>query len=483
MRANRKQKLGRGSLTPERVSRTETSRSQPWFQGYSNQELLDRQTKDEAVGTILAWKKSGTRPSGVTVTSTRPEVRHYWNYWDSLEVVNGLLFRRTHSGKGQGDLLKLITPKDMRKEIFRAYHYHQLSGHLGRKKTISKISQRFHWYELREDVKIWISQCDTCAAVKRPPRKLRAPIGDMRVGAPMDRLSIDILGPLPESRMGNRFILVINDAFTKWVEVFPLKDQTAASCAACLVQGVITRFGCPLELLSDQGRNFESTLFKELCKLLGIRKIRTSARHPQCNGQTERFNRTLLHMIKAYISGDQTGWDEYLNCFTSAYRATENETTGFTPNLMMLGRELSMPLEVVVCPEGIAEISYGDHVDTLRLKLGKAHEIVRQQLKKRAVRIQDRNNAKINLSRYKPGDLVWCLEVTPLGLSPKLHRDYGGPYLIVQRYNDFDYLLQKTRQGRRMVVHHDQLKPYNGNQKLNWAAAALRQTHRANNAP
>ena len=127
----------------------------------------------------------------------------------------------------------------------------------------------------------------------------------MATGAPLDRLATDILGPFPESTRGNKYVLAVTDYFTKWLEIFPIPDQTAPTCAEIILNEVIARFGCPYNIHSDQGRNYESAIFSELCQLLEIRKTRTSPGQPSCNGQVERFNRTLVSMIKAYLKGQQ----------------------------------------------------------------------------------------------------------------------------------------------------------------------------------
>ena len=163
----------------------------------------------------------------------------------------------------------------------------------------------------------------------------------------LDRLSTDILGPLLCTPRGNKYILTITDHFSRWVEIFPIPDQTAETVARVILNEVIARFGCPITIHSDQGSNYESRLFAELCSLLEIRKTRTSVRNPKCNGQTERFNKTLTRMIRSYLTDNQTDWDLNLGCLAAAYRATPNETTKVTPNLLMLGREVRLPAETV----------------------------------------------------------------------------------------------------------------------------------------
>ena len=199
-----------------------------------------------------------------------------------------------------------------------------LSGHLGRKKTEQKLLQRFYWLEVRDDIRLWILRCEVCQTTKLPLRKAMAPLGSMTAGAPLDCLSIDILGPLPKTPQGNGYILVVNDSVTKWVEVFAQPDETAPTCARVIVNEVICHFGCPYSLHTDQGGNFESNIFQEICKLMGIPKTRTS-RNPRCDGITKRLNSTLLVMIRAYIKGQQHNWDLNLGCLAGAYRATSTE--------------------------------------------------------------------------------------------------------------------------------------------------------------
>ena len=169
----------------------------------------------------------------------------------------------------------------------------------------------------------------------------------MPMGEPMDTLATDILGPLPLTPRGNHYILLDTDHFTKWLESFVVANQTVTTCAEVILNEVIARFGYPLSLHSDQGKNYESKIFVELCKLLEIWKTRTSPGNPRYNGQAEDFNRTLLKMIKAYLNGEQRNCDKHLGCLVATYLGTIHKSTGLTPSLMMLGRETRMPAEVM----------------------------------------------------------------------------------------------------------------------------------------
>jgi transposase InsO family protein len=130
------------------------------------------------------------------------------------------------------------------------------------------------------------------------------------------------------------------DHFMKWSEVFAVKEHTAQTVARLLCERVFSRFEMPRQLLSDRGPEFESRLFSEICSWMGIQKIRTTAYKPSTNGMVERFHRTLNAMIGKVVAANQRDWDERLQTVVAAYRASVHEATGYTPNLLMLNREV-----------------------------------------------------------------------------------------------------------------------------------------------
>ena len=134
----------------------------------------------------------------------------------------------------------------------------------------------------------------------------------MPTGEPLQRIAMDVLGPLPMSYRGNRYILVVEDYFTKWVEAYALPDQEATTVARTLVNEFVARYGVPLELHSDQGPNFESKVCCALWDLLGIKKTRTTPLHPQGDGMVERWNRTVLDLLSKYVNKEQKNWDDCL---------------------------------------------------------------------------------------------------------------------------------------------------------------------------
>ena len=161
-----------------------------------------------------------------------------------------------------------------------------------------------------------------------------------RVGLPMERIAIYVLGSLPESNRGNKYLLIAMDYFTKWPEAYPLPNQEVITVAKVLVEEMVCRFGVPLEIHSDQGRNFESLVFSEMCRILGIRKTRTTRYHPQSDGMVERFNRTMENQLPVFVKANQRDWDEHVPFLLMAYRTTSHESTGFSPTRLMMGHEV-----------------------------------------------------------------------------------------------------------------------------------------------
>jgi transposase InsO family protein len=142
---------------------------------------------------------------------------------------------------------------------------------------------------------------------------------------------------------GNRYVLVCLDLFTNWIEIAPLKTLEASETAEAIFKIIILRHGCPHRILTDQGTQFSSNLFKHLCSKYGIKKVQTSALHPQTNGKVERFNRYLVNTLSIITDKNQLNWDEMLDYCVFAYRTTINATIEETPFFLIYGRDAVLP--------------------------------------------------------------------------------------------------------------------------------------------
>ena len=445
----------------------------PWQHPYSAAQLKTFQLQDEDISPVLLWKSQGQKPPTAELTQHSPATRHYVALWDQL-ILDGDLLYKIHRGPFNDLYRQLIVPKSLRKEVLTFAHSSLLSGHLGIKKSKFRVLQHSYWYQLKDDVKIFVSCCDNCARNKPPSHLPKGKLGGISVGSPWEHLASDFIGPLPVSGRGNRYVLVFMDYFTKWVEIFAVPDQTASTTARVLLDEIISRYGCPLMLHSDQGRNYESLVISELCQLLQIKKTRTTPRNPKCNGMVERYNKTVIRMIRAYLSGEQEDWDLHLGCIASAYRSTPQESTGFTPNMLMFGRELCMPAEIVFGPGSSSHdtvSSYGIYIEEIREKLNRAHTITREHLQKSAERNKAVYNSKVLVNKYLPGDIVWILnEKNEVGVCSKLQPVYHGPCVVLNKFSDLVFQVQVDARGEKKTLNHDKLLPYRGFMPPKWVS-------------
>ena len=444
-----------------------------YITGYSRTDLAKIQKNDPEVGTVIKWKElNEERPTRESIASESPFTRHLWLLWDQLILIDGILYKQWFPKlKGQC-FLQLIAPRRLWKELLQATHDSKFSGHLGVKKVLSKLKLNFYWLRMKEYVRLWIQKCIVCGRRKGQNRKPRAPLGKYIVGAPMDRVATDITGPFPVSERGSRYILVVQDQFSKWVEAYAIKDQSAQTVAHVLVYEFFSRMGLPIELHSDQGSNYGSELFKEICKILDIHKTRTSPYHPSGNGMVEVFNKTLLNMISAYVDENQKDWDLHLPLLTSAYRACAHDSSGLSPNLVMLGREVHQPISLVYGIPGLSDnyVSPVEYVCDLWNKMNDIQAYVHSYLGIAAEKQKRDYDSRISVRSYGVGDLVFVYDGSrKVGLNPKLRSQlWKGPFIIKRKMSDLLYELVDHQLSKSKLIHHDRLKPYNSDIFPDW---------------
>lgn len=428
--------------------------------------IRKQQMEDDTMAPILLWKEQKKpRPEWDTISNQSPHLKTYLAQWDLMEVRDGILVRRWESDDGKSVRFLTVLPQGLRKSVLQELHGVNTAGHLGVKKTTGKVKERFYWVGYHADVRSFLRQCELCARRKSPAKKSRAKLRQYQVGGPLERIAVDVVGPLPETNNGNKYILVIGDYWTKWTEAYAVPDQSAETVAKKVVEEFVFRFGIPKELHSDQGRNFESNVFSEMCRLLGIAKTRTTPYRPQSDGMIERFNRTLVNAIALMIQPfqQQRDWDQYIPYFGFAYRSSIQETTMETPNMLMLGREVRCPLDLTMeGPEDENECET-DYAAELREKLRAAHDRVRHALElttRRQKKNYDRNATE---RKFKVEEFVWLHNPAKKpGICKKLTLPWEGPYMIVAKLSDVVVKIQRTSRSKPKIVHSDRLKPYEG---------------------
>ena len=424
-----------------------------WIPTYSPLDLHNLQSEDADLKHLHQWKEDGCIPSRDEAAKLSPAVRKFWLNWPMIVEKNGVLYQR-NIHEDNTETLQLLVPRCLRQEILQNCHNSVYGAHFGVHKTIEKIKERYYWYKMSEDTKDHIKSCETCNLWKFQSRKPRSDLSNYRVGFPLDRVALDIMGPFPISTKRNRYILVIGDHFTRWMEAYPMQTQHAEEVAKLLVHQFISRFGTPLEIHTDQGSNFDSSLFREVCKLLQITKTRTTPYRPCSNGIIERFNKTLGSMIKSFVRDNPDEWDKYIDLLMAAYRSTVHPSTGFTPNRMMLGREVHIPIHLIYpIPNDSRDLAPHEYIKELKHKLELMYDLARENLGSSAVRQKIQYDTRVARNEYKMGMMVFKLKPSFHKLEPA----WSGPYVIVEVLSSVLYRIKNRRQTE--VVHHDRLKP------------------------
>ena len=449
--------------------------SQFLLEDWEPSNIRQNQLSDPLVSPIMVAVESQSRPEWKDISDTTSYTKTLWRQWDRLSIISGMLYRKWVSDDLRETKYQLIVPETLQLDVLSNYHDIPSAGHLGSEKMLSRIQEHFYWPAMKDKIELYCKLCDICQS-RKPSKLTKAPLGQDPVSEPMEKVTIDVLGPLPVSHRSNRHILVITDCFTKWTEAIAMPDQEAATIATTFVNNFITRYGVPLLLLSDGSTNFDSKLFREVCKFLQIEKVKTSVMRPQANGVTERFNRTLATMLTMYCTQDQKDWDLYLPQVMMAYRSSVHSSTGQSPNKMVYGREIMLPMAAVIGqPKGENPGTVEDYVKNLQVKLQQVHQLARTNLKKTANYRKKHYDIKSSKRVLASGQAVWLYEPSKRpGVCAKLTPKWKGPALVLQKLDDLTYLVKMKSNTPAKIYHIDRLRAYQGNSPPKWFAKALK---------
>ena len=263
---------------------------------------------------------------------------------------------------------------------------------------------------------------------------------------------MDIVGPLPKSRSGKRYILVVCDYATRFPEAIPLKSIDAAQVAEELLQ-LFARVGVPDEILTDQGSNFTSHLLTEIYKMLHVHPIRTTPYHPQTDGLVERFNKTLKNMLRKAVTKEGKDWDKLVPYLLFAYREVPQASTGISPFELLYGRG---PLDIIRDTWSAVGTTSKDesviaHVLTIRERLEKMRNIVKENLEE-AQQVQKKAYDKRARDQIlKEGDKVLVLLPTT---TNKLTAQWQGPYQVLRQVGRVTYELYMPSRRKRKNIYH-----------------------------
>ena len=356
---------------------------------------------------------------------------------------------------------RVVVPSHLRQQLLSEHHSSSMGGHFAAKKTYGALMRHWWWDGMYSDTQKYTTNCPQCAIVTGGGRHHRPPLRPIPVSRPFKIVGVDVM-ELPKTDNGNRYVLVFQDFLTKWPLVFPMPDQKSQRIVELLVNEVIPLFGVPEALLSDRGTNLLSHLMCDICALLGITKLNTTAYHPQCDGMVERFNRTLKSMLRKHAANFGSQWDRYLPGVLWAYRNVPHDSTKEKPSFLLLGIDCRTPTEAALLqPQELEPTDVADYREELVLSLSTARKLAAESIKSAQSRYKKTYDKLSREADYQLGD--WVLVRFPqeeTGRQRKLSRPWHGPYRVVER-NDPDVTVVKvySPQDGQIQVHQMRVAP------------------------
>jgi hypothetical protein len=404
-------------------------------------------------------------------------------------IQQGVLYVRTSQRKGiiDWDDYKVLAPASLQKEIITEAHNSKIGGHGGAFKTVERLKKDFHWINMDRDIQDHIDQCTTCQSFSHRGRQPPPPLQPLpALTGPNQRLHVDLFGmlknnsqgqlsteePLPTSERGNRYVMVVTDAFTKMVQAYPIPEKTAPIVAAKLLSHMYT-FGIPRQIHSDQGSEFCNQLQNILWDDLNINHTVTSPYHPQCNASVEQFNKTMAQYIASAIidaKASTLDWELFLGPMLLSYNTGVNKSTKVTPFYATFGYDPRVPLWAGLpeCTEDQIpkDLSQAEYLTKLRFAQTTARGIVHHNSQDARQKMVDADAKarKTKFPTFKTGDLVWCRIHKKSEPNPKLAKNYE-PGVIIGTNGICNYTVKrfdmdgKPKKGKPKNYNVEALKP------------------------
>lgn len=382
-------------------------------------------------------------------------------------ISDGVLYRYGPEIEDE-DAACLVVPTHERMGILANYHDAPTAGHVGVERTLSRLCAKYYWPGMRQVVTDYVKRCVACQRYKADNKK---PAGLLLTPAMTRRfevVAVDLFGPLPETPDNSKWILIVEDVCSRWIELFALQNATGFECAKTLISEVFLRYGVPRRVLSDNGVQFISDVMQQVCHVFGISQTLTPKYHPQAN-PVERKNRDLKPQLAILVGQDHTTWDKHLPAIRFAMNSAITSSTGYTPAYLTFGREMRAPADVVSEMRTLVEsdnavTSIAPHLRMLSKMLLNARDV---HEKAQATYKRYADEGRRLPPDYSSGDLVLLktqgANDAGKGQTPKFIPRRDGPYRVRDILSPVTYSLERIGDGELLGTYHvSQLTPFIG---------------------
>lgn len=417
----------------------------------------EAQDSDPDIKAVKEYVRKSSFPSRSERLTLPSRAQKLLQQWKRLKVKDDLLYRTVIDRVTYEEHHQVVCPSSRCEEVWRRTH--EAGAHCGAEKTLARIRHQFYWPSMEGEVRTFQEKCVQCCLQKSRVEP-RAPLHPIESTYPLEIIELDYL-TLGRPADTYQNILVATDKFTRFAWAIPTTDQTAQTTVKMLWKHIIQPFGCPARFHSDRGPNFESALMQQLCDLYGIAKSRTTSYHAAGNGGVERFNQTMLNMLRTLDEEKQRCWQSYLPELVHAYNNTVHSSTGYAPSFLMFGRHLRLPVDV-----GLGVNSQQQSFDLKgwvrdhQNRLSFAYGVARRKAADAASQHKRQFDKKAKALPLVPGERVWLRNRRREGKGKLSTWWDPEPHVILDCVGDTGvvYKVRPEKGGREQTVHRNALK-------------------------
>jgi hypothetical protein len=358
--------------------------------------------------------------------------------------------------RGFRERAALYAPEVIREKLIQAAHLTREAGHGGNHRTMERIMLSYWWPGISQDVDRFVRKCGRCQMAKslQPPS---APLQSMPVCMePNERVHMDLLGPLKTTTAGNKYIMVITDAFTKYAEVIAIENKEAKTIARVFFERWICRFSVPWAIVTDQGKEFCNKILEELCKLWGVDKTRTSPFHPQTNSSAESYNRTIIKYMRAILDNSKTlEWEEMIPSMMLAYNTHIHRSTKETPFFLTFAHDPRLPFFDIAKPKVMYHDNYA--TESFRQVQWAFQTVFENQEEARKIR-ETYYNKKTTERVFLPGErvLIYYPNV-PKGINQKFYKRWRL-FTVMKQVGPVNVLVRENPRSKQAIVHVNRVR-------------------------
>eukprot|EP00873_Tetraselmis_striata_P002647 jgi/Tetstr1/422911/TSEL_013692.t1 len=401
----------------------------------------------------ISYLRGETTPADVSVEVWQQLVRRCAKYsWHNDKVW-------LHTG----DTAREVPKPEERPDAIRRVH--ASIGHLGRDRTYQVLARHFVWPGMHKDVGAMVKQCRACDRVKASFNQKHDRLKPMPLFGLFYRFSVDSAGPLPTSSEGHKYVIVIVEHFSKWIELVPVRDLEATTTAKAFHERVLARYGAPVEVVTDNGTEYQGA-FREQLERHGIQPVDIPPGHPQANGMAERIVQVLKVALRKVVPTLGTAsWHSWMPVIEFGYRVSKQATTGYSPYFLLFGRDHVAPDQVralleepVDMDNDIAVINLiTQRADMLRAAMPKAFERALQAQQRDVVRYRKvrRGDVQPRRHRFEIGSYVYVAQPPVNTLDVRTARTI----LRVVEILESGWLRLSGSDGNEIQVHMDNCAP------------------------